>query len=105
MAPRKRHQLVNLISKQKLTDWQARFILDCLTLDLHLRREIGKQRTKGLIKKLGRRFNVSPHTIRDIERRRTFRWMRIKSIYELSARHRRYAVAAGADHGHDARGT
>lgn len=83
--------LLGGIAKQcnRLTPRQARFILDCLTYHFEERREAGfKRLRRGIYPKLGKKFGVSPDTIKDIWNRRTFKWLPISNIYTISLRHR-----------------
>lgn len=75
--------------RRKLTDLQARFILDALTVDWELRREAGFQRhTYRLYQRLGERFGVGRDAIKDIWRRRNFKWLEHANIYDISIEHR-----------------
>jgi hypothetical protein len=81
---------------QRLTPLQAKFILDCLTVDFQNRRETGKKNVSyGLYQRLAKIFDVSPWTIKDIWHRRTFKWIGFSNIYTISARHR--CMLLGAD--------
>ena len=43
----------------------------------------------GIYPHFSKMFNVSPETIRDIWRRRTYKWLPRSNIYTISLRHRR----------------
>lgn len=63
----------------KLTEWQARYILDAVTLDIQLRLEAGfKTQQYGLYRRLAEKFNVKPETVRAIARRH--RWKRLPRV-------------------------
>ena len=74
---------------RKLTYMQARFLLDCLTVNYEQRKAAGKKNlTHGLYRHLGGLFGVSPETVKDIWKRRSFKWMPIANIYTISLEHR-----------------
>jgi hypothetical protein len=74
---------------RKLTPFQAKFILDCLTLDRQLRAAAGfKRRRRGLHQELADKFGVSRWTIMDISRRRNWRNLRVSHLFDISEAHR-----------------
>ena len=77
---------------QILTPTQARYILDCLTLDKRLRREAGfVRRTPRLHQELADRFGVTRHAIKAISKRENWRSLRLAEIYDISETHRNRA--------------
>lgn len=76
--------------KLKLKMWEARFILDCVTLDWEQRRAAGfKRRRYGLLVELADMFGVSRRTIEDIAQRRRWRTLRLPHLYDISLKHRK----------------
>jgi hypothetical protein len=74
---------------RKLTPFQARFLLDCLTVEFEDRRASGhKSLSRGFYAGMAAYFGVAPETVKDIWKRRTFKWLPIRNIYTISLKHR-----------------
>ena len=99
MAARKRRAITGVAKTSlRLTDWQARFILDCLTVDRQIQLAKGHtRRSRGIYAKIAKRVGVTPDMVREIAKRRTFRWLRIRNIHLLSEPHRRRAANGNGD--------
>lgn len=76
-------------AKRKLTPVQARFVMDCLTVNYELRRASGHQRRrKGIYQELATKFGVGRSCIKKIAERTNWRTLRLTQLYNISERSR-----------------